>query len=170
MSDKDHNRYIKLLLISWFLFLLLLTGVVVFFSWHLQEMATENYKQSTQIVDHSEQIKINSDQLDKLQDLVQHIAEQAKIPGPQGLTGNNGIDGRDGTDSLSTHTEVVREVAVKGDKGDPLTFEDLTEEQKAELKAEPALQIELCKWRDKLEIGWRYIGTTLCLPIEVIDL
>lgn len=149
-----------MLLISWFLFLLLLTGIVVFFSWHLQEMAAENYKQSTQIVDHSEQIKINSDQLAKLQDLVQHIAEQAKIPGPQGERGLDGLN------AVSTHTEVTKEVAVKGDKGDPLKFEDLTESQKAELKSLP---IELCKWSKREEIGWRYVGTTICMPIEVVD-
>lgn len=163
MRDDDHKKYIKLLLISWFLFLLLLTGVVIFFSWHLQDVATSSQRQVVRIDDHDRQIIINTEQISRLEELVYKIAEQSKVPGPQGERGD------DGTDSISTHTETVREIPIKGekgDRGDAIKFDDLTEEQKSELRALP---IELCRWPSLPDIGWRYSGTTICMPIEVVS-
>lgn len=160
MSIQDPKRLIKVLLISWFLFLVLLVGVVVYFSLHLKDLSESDVKQNHQLAETAKQIS-------DLETVVDNLAQLKNIPGPAGLNGSNGFNGENGKDSVSTQTTVVKETPIKGDKGDSLKYEDLTEEQKAELKGADALQIELCKQRITLEIGWRYAGTTICLPIEV---
>ena len=156
---KNGNKYVKLLLLLWFLFLAMLVIVVIYFSLHLKGLAENDLQQNNRI-------NLNAQQIAEINVLLKNLSEQQKVPGPQG---EQGIAGKDGKNATSVQTEVFRDVPKNGEKGDPLRYEDLTAEQKAELRGADALRIELCRQRGTLDLGWRYVGMSLCLPIEVAE-
>lgn len=158
-KDKEYRRLKRLLLLSFYIVLFLLVGIVAYFSLKLGD--TDKSVNSQGI-----QVSHNTAEINELKSIVKELKEQNKVPGPEGISGANGANGLNGKDSQSTTTviehQTVQEVPLKGT---PFTFADFTPDQLDSLKGQNARQPIFCKLTDN-RIGWRFIDNTVCLEIE----
>lgn len=160
-KDKEYRRLKRLLLLSFYLVLFLIIGIVAYFSLKLGDTDKTVNSQGIR-VDH------NAAEIRELKATVKELKDQAKVPGPEGIAGANGANGTSGLsgkDSQSTSTVIERQTVQEVPlKGTPFTFADFTPDQLASLKGENARQPVLCKLADGT-IGWRLIDNTICLEL-----
>lgn len=150
MSDQDSKRLRRILLWSWFLILIILIGIVTYFSLTIAKVNAD-------LVGENNRITTNVESMKALQKKVDQLASQAQTPGPEGKAGK---DGKDGTNSTSTNTVVekqtIEQVPVNGKDGhDGKDGED-------------ARPVMLCKLDDGT-IGWAYVGSNICRTVEVLQ-
>lgn len=160
-KDKEYRRLKRLLLLSFYIVLFLIIGIVAWFSLRIGETDKSVSTQGI-TVDH------NAAEIRELKAIVKELKEQAKVPGPAGIAGTpgaNGANGLSGKDSQSTNTVIERQTVQEVPlKGTPFTFADFTPDQLASLKGDNARQPILCKLADGT-IGWRLIDNTICLEL-----
>lgn len=149
MNEQDAKRLRRILLWSWFLILLILIGIVTYFSLSIAKVNVD-------LISENGRISTSVDNIKTLQKKVDQLSSQAKVRGPEGKAGK---DGRDGTDSTSTNTviekQTVEQVPVNGKDG------------KDGKDGEDGRPVILCKLDDD-SMGWAYSGSTICRPIEVL--
>lgn len=163
MDPNEYVRLRRLIVISWTVSLILGMIILYFGSKELS-----NVKNAVSV--QGSTLNSNSLKVDKLIEEMNKINSsefQTQLKGSKGDKGNagtNGKNGSDGKNAISNNTIIekqsVKQVPVKGDKGD-----------KGD-KGKDARQIELCKLTGHLlqsipiNIGWRYVGSTVCMKIE----
>lgn len=140
--DAELRRLKKLLILFGVVTLLLLVGFVVFVSLELRHLKS----QITQPVTTEKVIEKSPLNIPSIAELK---GEPGKtVIGPQGLQGEKGAQGLPGKDGQN---------GIDGKDG------------RDGKDGANAREIELCKLAVTHEIGQRFVGTSICLPIEVIE-
>lgn len=169
MNTKDDiKRLIRIILALYVVGIVIGIAVVAYGTYQFssfREVITRNQNSFQAIV---------NARLDKVDEQVASIKH---IP-LKGDKGDKGERGDDGQDSVSTNTVIenrtTKEVPVNGKDGESAYeiavrhgYIGSEEDWLLSLKGEPARQVEPCLLRTSLILGWRYIGTTGCLNLEV---
>lgn len=153
MDPNEYHRLRRLLVILWAISLIL-AMVILWVGSTILNDATQKFAIGTE--SNKERIETISTKVDSLQEKISNLQINQAIgekgdTGPQGPTGATGPKGDTGTQGP---TGLQGPVGPMGPKG------------------EDARQIEGCSLKVKalgtlsLSIGWRYVDTTVCMPLE----
>ena len=150
MDPNEYHRLRRMLVISWAISLILAMVILWVGSSLLNDVTQKFTISNNSNVEHIQNIDNKVDELqEKIQTLqVQQIVGPKGDTGPQGPVGATGPKGDTGAQGA---TGLQGPAGPQGPKG------------------EDARQIEGCSLKVSilsLSIGWRYVGQTVCMPLE----